>query len=237
MIDKIKDPFGLAVQDYHTKGKAAKLEVVATHFDDDEMPVHYLFRSFDEMPTLEQKALCVCKGKVLDVGAGAGCHSIHLQSQGFDVTALERSERCAKVLAERGIAKVVCDDINQYYQHQYDTLLLLMNGIGLAGNLENLIPFLKNLKRLLKPGGQILVDSSDIVYLFENEDGSIDVDLNASYYGDMQFQFKYKEVESDWFPWLYVGIEMLETCAKEAGFGFQLIAEGEHYDYVAKLLL
>lgn len=234
MSKVLGDPYGQAIYNYHFNKSEAKLIVKASDFDDDEMQIPYLFRSYKDMPKLEQLALTKCRGKVLDIGAGAGCHSVYLHGKGFDVSALEKSTLASKVLADRGL-NVLNYDVNFYQGDTYDTLLLMMNGIGLAGTLSNLTPFLTKLKKLLKPGGQILLDSSDIIYLFENEDGSVDVNLNTAYHGEMQFQFEYNRIKSDWFPWLYVDKEMLKICAKNAGLSCEIIDEGKHYDFLALL--
>ncbi len=231
------DPIGNAVQDFFKTGKYGTLIVHSDLCDDDEIPVPYLFRTFDEMPPLEQKALQLCKGKILDVGAGAGSHSLYLQQQGFDVTALELSQGCVDVMEQRGIKKVKAENFYYLGGETYDTILLLMNGTGFAGKLKQFPNFLNQFKKLLNPGGQVIFDTSDIVYLFENEDGSIDINLNSEYYGEMNYCFEYKGKQGDWFPWLYVDKEKLseECCAN--GWNLEIVSEGEHYDYLAKLTL
>ena len=120
---------------------------------------------------------------------------------------------------------------------KYDTILLLMNGIGVAGNLTNAPLFFAQLKKILKPGGQVLIDSSDLIYLYENEDGSVDIDLNDDYYGEVEYSFEYKGIKSASFPWLYLGKDLLQDLAFTAGFKTEIVADGEHYDYLARLTL
>ena len=86
-----QDPMGLAIADYHKSGKAARLRVFSPMLEDDEIPVATLFRSQEEMPSIEQAALKACHGATLDVGAGAGCHSLALQQMGLQVTAIDIS--------------------------------------------------------------------------------------------------------------------------------------------------
>ena len=158
-----EDPMGAAIRDYFRQGKSAQLKVLSSLFDDDEMPVAHLFRSYHGMPPLEQRALNEARGKVLDVGAGAGCHALALQERGFDVTAVDISPLSCETMKERGVANVECVNIfNQRFQERFDTLLLLMNGTGIAGKLSRLPQLLSRLKQLMNPGAQILIDSSDL---------------------------------------------------------------------------
>ena len=233
----ISDPIGSAVSEYYTLGKPSNLIVHSNLCDDDEMPVSYLFRTYSEMPQLEQTALNLCKGSILDIGSCAGAHSYFLQQQGFDITALEQSELCIDVLQKRGIRKTLHQDFYSPIAHKYDTLLLLMNGIGLAGKLSHVPHFFKQLKKILNPNGQILIDSSDLIYLYENEDGSVDIQLNGEYYGEMQYQFEYNKKKGVWFPWLYLDKALFTTLATQHGFIVEIIEDGPHYDYLARLTL
>ncbi len=231
----MNDPFGEAINDYFEKGKAPNLTVNTNYTEDEQIPVSYLFRTEKEMPALEIAALKLCKGKVLDVGAAAGCHSIILQKKGYNVTALEISERAVEVLKKREIQKVVTDDIYNYSSKKYDTILLLMNGSGIGGTISGLKKLLQHLKTLLNEKGQILIDSSDIKYLFEEEDGSLWIDLNSTkYYGEMEYEVTYKKSFTK-FEWLFIDFNSLKKIAMEAGLNCKLVTEGKHSDYLAQL--
>lgn len=237
-IDSIHDPMGAAIRDYHLRGKAARLRVMSSMFDEDEMPVDHLFRTFDDMPHLEQKALNMAYGKVLDIGAGAGCHALALQERGMDVKAIDISPLSCKVMKERGIKDVECVNLFcKQLQGKYDTLLLLMNGTGIAGKLSQLPALLNRLKELLSEEGQILIDSSDLKYIYENEDGSMDIDLNAPYYGEVDYQMQYRDIKGEPFDWLYTDPMLLASVSKQCGLQCQIMEQGEHYDYLAKLTL
>lgn len=237
-IDSIHDPMGAAIRDYHLRGKAARLRVMSSMFDEDEMPVDHLFRTFDDMPHLEQKALNMAYGKVLDIGAGAGCHALALQERGMDVKAIDISPLSCEVMKERGIKDVECVNLFcKQLQGKYDTLLLLMNGTGIAGKLSQLPALLNRLKELLSEEGQILIDSSDLKYIYENEDGSMDIDLNAQYYGEVDYQMQYRDIKGEPFDWLYTDPMLLASVSKQCGLQCQIIEQGEHYDYLAKLTL
>ena len=232
------DPMGAAIRDYQSKGKASRLRVLSSMFDEDEMPVAHLFRTFNQMPRLEQKALSMAKGRVLDLGAGAGCHALALQERGLEVKAIDISPLSCEVMKERGVKNAECVNLfDPQLQGEYDTLLLLMNGTGIAGKLNRLSMLLNRLKELLAEGGQILIDSSDLKYIYENEDGSMDIDLNAPYYGEVDYQMQYKNVKGEPFDWLYTDPALLASISKQCGLQCEIVAEGEHYDYLARLSL
>lgn len=229
-----KDPMGAAIKDYFTTGKAGKLRVLSTMFDEDEIPVKHLFRSFNEMSDIEQKALNMARGRVLDVGAGAGCHSILLDN----VLAIDISPLSCETMLERGIKEVQCINLfDERLAGPFDTILMLMNGTGIVGKLKNLPAFLDRVRLLLNPGGQILVDSSDLKYLYENEDGSYDIDPLGIYYGEVDYQMIYKKINGESFDWLYIDFETLKMISESNGFVCNKILEGDHYDYLAQITL
>ena len=268
-----KDPMGAAILDFQKQGKAARLRVLSSMFEEDEMPVKHLFRSIPEMPLLEQKALQLAKGRVLDIGAGSGCHTLALQEKGFTVKAIDISPLSCEAMKLRGVKDAECINLfdphlssgnhsgenlenhsgenqeTQSEEHQeilsgenqeqfeggFDTILLLMNGTGIAGKIEHLPALFQRLKALLNPGGQILIDSSDLKYIYENEDGSFDINLNGAYYGEVDYQMIYKDVKGDRFDWLYVDFPLLKSIAETCGLHGELVAEGEHYDYLARI--
>ena len=228
---------GLAIHDFHNTGKAKKLIVHSSMFDDDEIPVSTLFRKFKEMPKLEQIALEQTEGRILDVGAGSGCHCVALKEMGKSCTAIDISELSVEVMKEKGVDARCIDLFDESFVGQYDTILMLMNGTGIIGRLENMQKFFMRMKHLLAPGGRILIDSSDLRYLFEEEDGSLMIDLADDYYGLVDFQMEYNKVLGEPFDWLYVDFDTLSLYAEQNGFKAEMIAEGEHYDYLAALSL
>lgn len=232
-----EDPMGAAIRDYFRQGKSAQLKVLSSLFDDDEMPVAHLFRSYHEMPPLEQRALNEARGKVLDVGAGAGCHALALQERGLDVTAVDISPLSCETMKERGVANVECVNIfNQRFQARFDTLLLLMNGTGIAGKLSRLPQLLSRLKQLMNPGAQILIDSSDLRYVYEDEDGVLDVDLDGAYYGEVDYQMTYRNIIGKSFDWLYADSVVLAESCRQCGLKCEILAQGNHYDYLARIV-
>lgn len=235
LLQASKDPMGAAIYDFHKNGKAGKLIVHSSMFDDDEIPVADLFRKFDKMPALEQKALECATGNILDVGAGSGCHSVALQEMGKKCLAIDISELSVKVMQERGVDARLVNLYDESFVGQFDTILMLMNGTGIIGRLENMQKFFNRIKYLLAPGGRVIVDSSDLRYLYEEEDGSLMIDLADEYYGLLDYQMEYKGILGEPFDWIYVDFETLSYYAEQNGFKAEMIAEGEHYDYLAAL--
>ena len=229
-----KDPMGRAIADYYKTKKANKLRVFSPMFEEDVIPLSTLFRKYKEMPEIERKALDMANGKTLDVGAGSGCHSLVLQEKGIDVTAIDISPLSVETMKERGVKKVIEQDFFTL-KGQYDTVLMLMNGIGIVGTLERLPRFFRQLDKILAPGGQLLCDSSDISYVFEDENGMIDIPNEMDYYGEHSFRMQYKDTIGEPFNWLYIDADTLREKAGRCGYAVEVVAEGEHYDYLARI--
>ena len=232
-----KDPMGAAIRDYYSTGKAGRLRVFSSQFDEDEIPVAGLFRTYPEMPALEQKALQLAGGLILDVGAGSGCHTLALKEMGKDALPADISPLAVEVMRARGLDARLVNLFGPRLAGQFDTVLMLMNGSGIIGRLENIGAFFRRMKQLLAPGGCVLMDSSDLRYLFEDGDGSFAVDLAADYYGQVDFRMQYKNVKGDPFDWLYIDFGTLSLYASQYGFRAEKVQSGEHYDYLARLTL
>ena len=232
--DNINDLFGKAILDYY-HGKKVKLSTFSSIAGKDELPLAHLFRSYHEMPKLEQKALKLSKGNILDLGCGAGNHSLFLEQKKFDVKAIDISMGAIEVCKLRGLKNVFHQDLWQLKNEKFDTIIALMNGIGICGTLSKLPVFLTHFKSLLSSNGQVLIDSSDLVYMFEDEQGEIDIPASDSYYGEVQFYFEYNNCKGPQFDWLYIDYFTLVQYASEAGLKCELICEGEHYDYLVRL--
>lgn len=231
----MKDLFGKAILDYQTNTSPEDIVTETNITEADEMEVAYLFRDFNSMPKIEQTALQLAKGKILDVGCGAGSHSLYLQEKGLEVTAIDISSNAIKACELRGIKMARVQNILDIENEKFDTILLLMNGTGIFGSLNNTAVYLQKLKSLLAPNGQILIDSSDIIYMFdEAEDGSKWISADG-YYGELTFSISYKNQTEDPFPWLYLDYNTLQNAAHADGLQCELLAEGVHFDYLARL--
>jgi SAM-dependent methyltransferase len=233
----MKDLFGKAILDYQTNNEPEDLITETSISEEDEMSVAYLFRNYDEMPSIEQKALQLAKGKTLDVGCGAGSHSLTLQNdRNLDVSSIDISENAIQACKLRGLKNARVQDVMTLENEKFDTILLLMNGTGIFGTLKETPNFLQKLKTLLTPSGQILIDSSDIIYMFdEDEDGGKWIPSENEYYGETIFNISYKGEKELPLDWLFLDYNTLQNAAFANGLQCELIQEGEHYDYLARL--
>jgi len=231
----MKDLFGQAILDYQNDNYTEDIITSTSISEEDILPLPYLFRNYNEMPKLEQKALDLAYGKVLDVGCGAGSHSLYLQEvKNLNVKAIDISKGAIKVCKKRAVKKAKVKDILDETK-QYDTILLLMNGTGVFQELKQVTKYLSHLKSLLKPNGQILIDSSDIIYMYEDEDGGFWFDENTNYYGELDYYVSYKGEKEEPFKMLYMDFELLKNACFALNLKCELILEGKHYDYLAKI--
>ena len=186
------------------------------------------------MPKIEQKALELTRGTVLDVGCGSGSHSLYLQNtKQLEVLGVDISRGATQVAALRGVKKVVHRSIFDYNEKRFDTILLLMNGLGIAQTFSGVMPLLLHLKSLLQPKGQILVDSSDLIYLFPEEE-QLDWRMADLYYGELDYGIRFDGKEEE-FPWLYLDFDHLTTAALQAGLACEKVLDGPNHDYLARL--
>lgn len=236
----MQDLLGRALLDFFNGNYSEDILTETSISEEDALPLPYLFRSYSEMPPLEKKALNETKGKVLDVGCGAGSHSLYLQEQGFEVLAIDVSAGAVQVAQMRGVKKTRHIDLlhligTNNSEEKFDTILLLMNGTGIFQKMNQVSRYLAHLKSLLTPNGQILIDSSDLQYMYDaTEEGGIIVPADH-YYGELEFIMKYKGVESATFPWLYIDENRFEQLCTENGLQCKILARGENFDYLAQL--
>lgn len=230
----MKDLMGQAIHDYYHDNTPEDLQTETSISELDELPVAYLFREFEAMNAVEQKALDLSRGKVLDIGAGAGSHSLYLQEKGLDVTALDISPKSIEVCKARGIRKAVCGNMLQFAEQGFDTVLLLMNGTGIFQSLQVIDIYLKKLHSLLNDGGQVLIDSTDIIYMFDaDEDGGVYIPAEG-YYGELDYVVHYKGQSEDPIKWLYLDFNTLKNAAENNGFRIEKAVQEED-SYLAKL--
>jgi len=235
----MKDLFGKALLDYQNGNYTEDIITSTSISEDDVLPLPYLFRSYNEMPKLEQKALDLAQGKTLDVGCGTGNHSLFLQEKGLNVKAIDVSKGAIEVCKKRSLINAEVKNILDETE-TFDTILLLMNGTGVFEDLNSTPKYLQHLKQLLNTNGQILIDSSDIKYMYDpdsyrDDDGNYCINANANYYGELDYFISYKGETETSFKMLYLDFETLNSACISVGLQCELILEGEHYDYLAKL--
>jgi SAM-dependent methyltransferase len=230
------DLLGMAMTDYLAGQESAHVMVCSSLWDPQRTDASVFFRCYADMPAWEKTAMDLAHGRILDIGAGAGAHVRHLQSMGMDICALELSTQACEVMSKLNISNIVNSDIFTFSDNLgFDTLLLLMNGSGIARTLDNLPGLLSKCKSLLRPGGQILLDSTDILYMYREEDGSVWLNLNAGYYGEVDMWMEYKGQKSLKMSWLYVDQEMLSQVASGMGLQTDILYEDEGGQFLARL--
>ena len=232
----MKDLLGKALLDFQTNNNPENVITETTISEADEMSIAYMFRDFNEMPKLEKQALKLSKGKILDVGCGAGSHALYLKEKSFEVLPIDISENAIETCRLRGLENAEVLDILELKDQKFDTILLLMNGTGIFGKLNKVAQYLNHLKELLNDGGQILIDSSDLIYMFdEDEDGGKWIPMHADYYGELVFNLSYKGENEEPFDWLYLDYNTLQNACIANDLNCELILEGENFDYLARI--
>lgn len=232
----MKDLFGKALLDYYNGNYTEDIITSTNISEEDILPLPYLFRSFSEMPLIEQQALKLSRGKILDVGCGSGCHSLYLQQKHLHVKAIDISKGAIEVAKKRGVKNAEVLPLLEETE-TFDTILLLMNGTGIFKELQQVATYLSHLKTLLNPNGQILIDSSDIKYMYQDEDGGFWQDLNTTYYGELDYYLSYKNEKELPLKWLYLDFKTLSIACASVGLKCQMLTEGEHFDYLAKIFI
>ena len=231
----MKDLMGRAIWDYFYQENPEDLQTETSISELDDLPVSYLFRNYKEMNALEQKALDLSFGKVLDVGAGAGSHSLYLQNKrNLEVTALDISPKSIEICKARGVKNAVCEDFLKFSNDKFDTILLLMNGTGIFQSLKNVDQYLQKLKNLISENGQILIDSTDILYMYDQDDDGGVLVPAIGYYGELDYYIHYKGESELPMKWLYLDFNTLKNAAIANGFKIQKIKKLDD-SYLAKL--
>lgn len=228
-----KDPMGMAISEYHKTGKSDRLEMLSSK-GDDELDVPELFRKYEQMTDLEKMALDMATGRILDVGAGAGCHSIVLQERDKSVVAIDISPLSCKTMRERGIRDVRnLDFFDPELKGPFDTILMMVNGSGLIGKLKDLPKLFRRISELLADGGCCITDIYDIRWLCDDTDAL--TNPNLPYYGEVDYRLKYRDVVSLPFYWLNTDFETFHRIAEESGMNCTLLKEGDMHNYLVKL--
>ena len=229
-------PLGLALVDYVGGEKEATLTLGREDGEEGPLPVAVFFREADAAP-LEKVALENCRGRVLDMGAGTGIHSLYLQNKGFSVCAMDISPETCQVMRNRGIKEVFCGGTYEYRAEPIDTLLLMGRTIGNVETLTGLDDFLADVRRLVKSGGQIILNSAD-VRITDNPQHLAYHEFArrvGRYIGEMRIYLEYKGVKGPMFGLLHVDPATLEEYARKNGWGFEVLYQAEDAGYLAKL--
>lgn len=233
---KHPDILGNALIDFHFNKINGNIIIHSPDFEQDEIPVSWYFRDYDAMPEIEKEALSFCKGSILDIGAGAGSHALYLQSKEFDVTGMDISEGGCRVMRDRGVRKVINSDVYTPNNNKYDTVLMMMNGIGITSSIQGLESFLDFVPGLLESSGQIIFDSSNLIYLYQDDHNVAEINLAGEYYGEIEFQMEYNGVFGKIFRWIYVDFDTISAMCEKRKLKIELLHEGENLQYLARIL-
>jgi len=227
-----RDVYGEALFAYYQKQEEeSPLYLHSSYGDTEEMPVEIFFREEEDFTELEFIALSLTDGQVLDVGAGVGCHSLYLQSKNVQVEALEISTTACHIMQQRGVKHIIQEDFFKLTGRKYDTLLFLMNGIGIAGTVEGLKTLLTQAKTLLTEKGQLIFDSSNISYLYDE----YRIPRPEHYFGEISFQYEYQNQKGEPFKWLYIDQERLIQVARELNWVVQILFEDDNDQYLVRM--
>jgi SAM-dependent methyltransferase len=230
-------PYGQALLDYFRGDTSAMIVVHREDGHADNLPASVFFRGDAGFSPIEQAALDLCRGTVLDIGAGTGCHSLALQERSINVLAIDVCPQALEILAGRGVEECRQADVFEFEGGPFDTLLLMMHGIGMVGDLEGLDRFLSQAHTLLRPGGQLLFDSLD-VRCTENPVHLAYQEANRSagrYWGQIRMRFAYGGRMGPPFDWLHVDPGTLEEHAGRLGWSSRVVRREENGDYLAQL--
>jgi 2-polyprenyl-3-methyl-5-hydroxy-6-metoxy-1,4-benzoquinol methylase len=228
--------FAKALLAYHNGDNTAVFTIIRDDGFSQSVPVSIFFddQNFTE---LEEIALSLCKGSVLDVGAGAGRHSLELQRRGLNVTATDIEPLCEQIMTQRGVHSVIISDILNWTGVRFDTVLMLMNGIGMVGCPESLNNFLGNLTNLLNAGGYLLCDSIDVDQTDDPHSCCVPNSQHSSspLSRSTAFSISYAGYMGKAFKWLHISPKLLQEHCRLAGLTFSVIHEEKDGHFLCRI--
>ena len=185
----------------------------------------------DGLPELDRIAVELCSGRVLDIGAGAGSHSLAIQNRGLQVTSVDLSTKAVRVMSDRGCRDARVGDVFDSYTELFDTVFIILN-IGIVQNLPGLARFLDHLRTLMSDGGKLITDSIDPLNSTDESyrEYTEDKIRKGCYPGERTLRFEYKDQVSDWFEWMHIDPETLEQYVEAAGYSMKRMGnDGKRY--------
>jgi len=194
-----------AINDHLLNLEEKQIQVWLNQKKEEDYMASYFLRSREDMPKHEVLALSLAVGEILDIGAGAGAHTVELCNANKNVTALELNHDLAEIIKNRCDAKVLAEDIFKWKAKvKYDTILLLMNGLGIAQTKEKVPELLEKVKHLLAIHGKAYVELTD--YNFSTE---YDHEITAE--NEVTFRLKYGSRFSEEMSWIYPSLTEVEN--------------------------
>jgi len=200
----------------------------------------YYFRKFPQFPSFEKKSLKFVKGRILDIGCGAGRHVLYLQKRGFDTIGIDSSPLAVKVCRGRGCKRVQVMDIfkSKFRPRYFDTILLLGNNIGIGGTLNGAKKLLEICRGLASDDGILILTTADVKKMKEKAHKEYYCNRNerlGKYIGTAKFRIEYKNFIGDWFNWIHLEEPVLRRLASKSGWKIDRIFKGKSEDYAAVL--
>jgi len=237
MSKQAMKPYGLALIDYYNGDSSATVTIIRDDGKKFQVPAQKFFNDSPNFSKIEQVAIDLCFGNVLDIGAGTGRHSLVLQNKGLNVFAIDIAPQAVDIMKKNGIKSAKCIDIYDFKGYKFDTLLMLMHGIGMTENLAGLNRFLHHAHSLINPNGILVFDSLDV--RVNNTPENIEYQeknkLMNRYFGEIHMQFEYKGIKGEPCIWLHVDPETLISESLKAGWNCEIIHKEPWGDYLAKL--
>lgn len=223
------EPLGLALQHFLDRGEDTAIGVHRSDGLSYSIEARDFFVVGGRLGPLDEEALRQSRGRILDVGAGAGRHALALQEGGREVVAIDISPLCVDIMRRRGVLEARLADVFRVEAEdfgQFDTILFLMQSIGIAGSLFGLERLLVSLRPLLRPGGQILFDSSaNVSVSAQGKSSSEGIDVYFSHDG----------LEGESFSWIYIDERSLSETAGRLGWSMDVLVRMQEGEYLARL--
>jgi 2-polyprenyl-3-methyl-5-hydroxy-6-metoxy-1,4-benzoquinol methylase len=228
---------GKSLIDYNKGDRTAEIVMRRSDGVETVLPVSIFFRSEREFLHGESEAVNESKGRILDIGAGCGVHSLVFQSRGLMVTAIDINKNAVDIMIERGVKNARCADVMQFQGGSYDTLLMLGHGIGMTENIQGLNLFLDHAAGLIAENGQLLINSVDV----RKTDDPINLKYHEAnknmghYIGEITLQFEYKGEQGPFFGWLHIDPQTLQKEAANKNWDMEILYQDESGEYLARL--
>lgn len=228
------EPLAAALMDHHRTGRPRHVSATRADGVAFEIETEEYFTLDGRLERLDAIALERCRGRVLDVGAGAGRHALALEERGLEVVAIDLSPICTELCRIRGVRDARTLDVMTLHSEdllgRFDTIFFGMQTIGVAGGVVPLEKLLVRLRSVLAPGGQILADSSALRQAWEGES-----DDSSAEAGEIVLSTRYRGWMGEPFPWLYLGSQHLEEVARRAGLEMENLGSVDSGEYLAAL--
>ncbi len=229
-------PFGAAIADYERGDKNAAVDIVREDGVVEPLAIAAFFRDATAIP-MDKVALDNCRGRVLDVGAGVGIHSLYLQNKDFEVVAMDVSPEACDVMRQRGVKEVYCASFSDFKAEPFDTLLILGRSICMVETLKGLDDFLKKARPLTKLGGQIILNSTDITKTTNPQHLAYHAFVRRAgrYIGEVRLHMEYKGIKAPVTGLLHVDSVTLAEHAKKANWSCEISVQEDNGNYLARL--